>query len=110
MQSALIAQLALQVLPAPILTVGVLGGVGALTWKRGLGLTACTAVLVTWLRLHFMDFAMACVGPTCNDNWMLRGYLLIYGTTIVGGLIVALVLIPIALRLRPKTGPGGAPA
>jgi hypothetical protein len=109
MQSEVVAQLALQILPAPILTVGVLGAFGILTWKRGLGLTACTAIVATWLRLRFADFAMACLGAGCNGNWMLQGYLFIYGMAVVGGLVVALVLIPLALRLRPK-GTGAAPA
>jgi hypothetical protein len=53
---------------------------------------------------------MACLGAACEGNWVLRGYLAIYAVAVTGGLIVALILIPVALRFRRKDDADAAPA
>jgi len=105
-----LSYLALQILPAPILTVGILAALRLLTWKRGLAITVCTAIVVAWFRIHHTDFAMACLGNACQGNWELRGYLAIYGVTVVGGLLIASLLIPLALRFTQQGDSGAAPA
>jgi len=106
----LLRHLAILVLPAPVIVVGALAGLGLLTWRRGLVVTAIGQLVATWLYLHFSDFAFACVGTGCQENWLLRGYLTFYSEAILAALIVSLVLIPVALRLSPKGAHGPPPA
>ena len=106
----ILGHLAILVLPAPIIVIGALGGLRLLTWRRGLVVTALGQLVAMWLHLHFSDFAIACVGTGCQENWLLRGYLTFYSEAILAALIVSLVLIPVALRLSPKGAHGPPPA
>ncbi len=105
----LLGQLALLVLPAPIIVIGALAGLRLLAWRRGLIVTAFGQLVATWLHLHFSDFA-ACIGTGCRDNWLLRGYLTFYTEAILAALIVSIILIPVALRFSPKRADDAPPA
>ena len=105
-----LGHLAMLVLPAPIIVIGALAGLRLLTWRRGLAVTALGQLVATWLHLHFADFAIACVGTGCQENWLLRGYLTFYSEAILAALLVSVVLIPIALWLSPKRAHGAPPA
>ena len=110
MRVALLAHLAILVLPAPIIIIGALGALRALTWVRGLMGTALGAVVASWIYLHVSDFAFACIGPGCGENWLLRGYLMFYGTAVVGGLLASLLFIPIILSFTRKWADDAPPA
>jgi len=106
----LLGHLAILVLPAPIIVIGALAGLRLLTWRRGLVVTAVGQLVATWLHLHFSDFAFACIGTGCQENWLLRGYLTFYSEAILAALIVSMVLVPVALRLSPKRAHDAPPA
>ena len=106
----LLGHLAILVLPAPIIVIGALAGLRLLTWRRGLVVTAVGQLVATWLHLHFSDFAFACIGTGCQENWLLRGYLTFYSEAILAALIVSMVLIPVALWLSPKGAHDPPPA
>ncbi len=106
----ILGHLAILVLPAPIIVIGALAGLRLLTWRRGLVVTALGQLVATWLYLHFADFAFACVGTGCQENWLLRGYLAFYSEAILAALIASMVLIPVALRLSPKRADDAPPA
>ena len=102
MRVELLAHLAILVLPAPIIIIGVLSALRALTWVRGLVGTALGEIVATSIHLRLSDFAFACIGAGWGDTCLLRGYLMFYGTAVAGGLLASLVLIPIMLSFTRK--------
>jgi energy-converting hydrogenase Eha subunit A len=101
---------AIQILPAPILAVSLLAAIRKLTWVPALLLTAGLALVATWVRLHFFDFAMACIGAGCTGDWTTKAYRFLYGSSLVTGILVAAILIPIVRRLRPNRSNDAASA
>ncbi|SRR6266567_7904965 len=110
MRVDLLAHLAILVLPAPIIIIGVLGTLRALTWVRGLVGTALGTIIASWIHLQLSDFAFACIGTGCGDNWLLPGYLMFYGTAVVGGLLASLLFIPIMISFTRKRADDAPPA
>jgi hypothetical protein len=102
--------LAIQILPPPILAVALLAAFRKLTWVPALLLTAVLALVATWVRLHFFDFAIACIGAGCTGNWTTKAYLFLYGSPVVMGIFVAAILIPIVRWLRPNRNNDAASA
>jgi len=106
----LMLHFAIQILPAPILAVTLLAAIRRLTWVPALLLTAGLALVATWVRLHFFDFAIACIGAGCTGDWITEAYLFSYGSSVVTGILVAAILIPIVRRLRPNRNNDAASA
>jgi len=101
---------AIQILPPPILAVALLAAFRRLTWVPALLLTAVLALVATWVRLHFFDFAMGCIGAGCTGKWTTEAYLFLYGSPVVMGIVVAAILIPIVRRLCPNRNNDAASA
>jgi len=96
----LLAHLAVLILPAPILAVGTLFVLRRLSWMLALVLTTVLALVATWLHLHMSDVAMGCTGAGCEGHWLLRDYLAYAGTAVLGGWLVAALLLTISRRVR----------
>ena len=101
---------AIQILPPPILAVALLAAFRRLTWVPALLLTAGLALVATWVRLHFFDFAIACIGAGCTGGWTTEAYLVLYGSSVVTGVLIAAILIPVVRRLRPNRSNDAASA